>query len=114
MRKTVRTKGRYVLAGFVLLAFFLSALFLGLDYNLLGVGLIIVYYLFREKAPLINNAAAIALHAALRNAGIYWFGLLGFLPILMYNGRRGKGLKWLFYVFYPGHLLLIYLLRDCV
>ncbi|MBE6908994.1 MAG: hypothetical protein E7474_05255 [Ruminococcaceae bacterium] len=109
-----RTKGRYVLAGFVLLVFFLSSLFLGLDYNLLGVGLIIVYYLLRDKAPLINNAAAIVFHAILRNVGIYWFGLLGFLPILMYNGQRGKGLKWLFYVFYPGHLLLIYLLRDCV
>jgi len=32
----------------------------------------------------------------------------------MYNGKRGKGLKWLFYIFYPAHLLLIYLLRDCV
>ncbi len=109
-----RTKGRCALAGFVLLVFFLSSLFLGLDYNLLGVGLVIVYHLLRDKAPLINNAAAVAFHAILRNVGIYWFGLLGFLPILLYNGRRGKGLKWLFYVFYPGHLLLIWLLRDCV
>ncbi len=87
---------------------------LGLDYSLLGVGLITTYYLRREKAPLINNAAAVAFHALLRNVGIYWFGLLGFLPILLYNGRRGKGLKWLFYAFYPAHLLLIYLLRDCL
>ncbi|MBE6908975.1 MAG: hypothetical protein E7474_05155 [Ruminococcaceae bacterium] len=36
------------------------------------------------------------------------------LPILIYNGKRGKGLKWLFYIFYPAHLLLIFLLRDCV
>ncbi|MBE7007542.1 MAG: hypothetical protein E7422_00065 [Ruminococcaceae bacterium] len=29
------------------------------------------------------------------------------LPLLLYNGKRGRGLKWLFYAFYPGHLLLL-------
>ena len=37
---------------------------------------------------------------------------LSVLPIFLYNGKRGRGLKWLFYVFYPGHLLLIWLLRT--
>ena len=52
-----------------------------------------------------------AFHALLRNKGIYWFGLLGFLFLFLYNGERGRGLKWLFYLFYPGHLLLIWGIR---
>lgn len=41
---------------------------------------------------------------------IYNFGL--FLPIpllLMYNGEKGgsKATKWIFYIFYPAHLILL-------
>ena len=107
-------KGRVLLAGALLAFFLLASVPLGLDYNLLAVSLIAVFYLLREKALWLRTLAAAAVHALLRNVGIYWFGLLGFLPIALYNGRRGKGLKWLFYVFYPGHLLLIYLLRDLI
>ena len=38
----------------------------------------------------------------------------GFIPILLYNGKRGRGLKWLFYAFYPGHLLLIWLIKTLI
>ena len=43
-----------------------------------------------------------------------WMRVLGriAMPIFFYNGERGKGLKWLFYLFYPGHLLLIFQLRK--
>lgn len=34
------------------------------------------------------------------------------LPLLyLYNGERGKGGKWLFYAFYPAHLLMIGFLK---
>ena len=36
------------------------------------------------------------------------------IPLLrLYNGRRGKlkGMKWLFYVYYPAHLVLVGVLR---
>lgn len=100
-------------AGYIMLAVFtMTSVLLGLDYNMLGCGLIFVFYLLRERGILIATAAAAVFHVALRNVGIYWFGLLGFLPILSYNGQRGRGLKWLFYLFYPGHLLLIWLVRT--
>ena len=36
--------------------------------------------------------------------------ILGFIPILFYSGKRGRQLKYLYYMFYPGHLMLLYLL----
>ena len=105
-------KGRMA-AGYIMLAvFIMTSVLLGLDYNMLGCGLIFMFYLLRERGILIATAAAAVFHMALRNVGIYWFGLLGFLPILSYNGQRGRGLKWLFYLLYPGHLLLIWLVRT--
>jgi hypothetical protein len=32
------------------------------------------------------------------------------LPILLYNGLRGRGDKYFFYAFYPGHIYLLYLI----
>ena len=40
--------------------------------------------------------------------------LLSLLPIFAYNGRkrsRSKALQWGFYLFYPVHILLLYLLK---
>lgn len=39
-----------------------------------------------------------------------WFGVFAVVPMMLYNGRRGRGLKRLFYVFYPAHIYLLYAL----
>ena len=39
------------------------------------------------------------------------------IPILArYNGQRGewKGMKWLFYIYYPAHLVIIGILRLAI
>ena len=107
----MRGKVKYLLVGLAVLFFMLMSLIFGLDYNFLSVALISVFYLLRKKAFWIRNVVAMVVHVLFRNVGIYLFGLLGFLPLFLYNGKRGKGLKWLFYAFYPGHLLLIYLVK---
>lgn len=42
--------------------------------------------------------------------GIEWFAAFAVIPIIMYNGRRGKQTKVMqygFYIFYPAHLLIL-------
>ena len=99
-------------AGFLVLAVFAgTSVLLLLDYNLTACGLVMIFYLLRGKNMFLRTGIAALYHAALRNVGIYWFGLLSFPLLLLYNGEKGKGLKWLFYVFYPGHMLAIWLIK---
>lgn len=46
---------------------------------------------------------------------IQWFSLLAFIFIFLYNGKKGKwNTKWFFYIFYPLHLVLIYLISFLI
>jgi hypothetical protein len=39
-----------------------------------------------------------------------WLMAFAALPILLYNGLRGRGDKYFFYTFYPSHIYLLYLI----
>ena len=41
---------------------------------------------------------------------IYIFCIIGGLIPLLYNGKKGKSIKWITYLFYPVHLFLLYVL----
>lgn len=46
---------------------------------------------------------------------IQWFSLLAFIFIYFYNGKKGRlNTKWFFYIFYPMHLGLIYLVSYLI
>ncbi len=72
------------------------------DYGAMGILCIAVIYLFSRNRRLQLIAGCIA---------FLWEAeaLFAFIPIAFYNGRRGWKLKYIFYVFYPLHLFLIYL-----
>lgn len=100
-----------VLGSIAVVAVGLLSILLRLDYNITVVGLVFVFYVLRDRNPFLRNSAAVAYEALVRNVGIYRLGVLSFFPLMMYNGQRGRGLKLLFYLFYPGHLLLLYLIK---
>ena len=75
------------------------------DYNDCGVGFIILLYVLRHNR--IFQAAAGCSFLYYR-----WIAGLAFIPINLYNGRRGfiqgPWAKYLFYAFYPVHFLVLY------
>lgn len=41
-------------------------------------------------------------------SGVYAIGgLLGVLCVLLYNGKKGRNMRWIFYAIYPLHLLIL-------
>lgn len=78
------------------------------DYGSTGVSFILLLYVLRHHR--VFQAAIGWCFLPMR-----WIAGLAFIPINLYNGRRGfiQGAigKYLFYVFYPLHLLVIYFLR---
>lgn len=95
------------------------------DYGGAGVLLIVCFYLFRDNKLkilialfLINSILLTRFFTIeylwetnrLFKIFIQDFAILSILPIGLYNGKRGINMKWFFYLFYPLHLLIIYLI----
>lgn len=88
----------------IVLFFVGLATILKTDYYGLGIILIVIFYEF---------------HTDLKKACITgYFSFLwepfcfpAFLLMPLYNGKKGLSLKYLFYLFYPLHLLVLYFLR---
>lgn len=79
------------------------------DYQAAGFAFIILLYTLRHHRLLQAVVGSFMLP-------MEWLAGLAFIPINMYNGKRGfikgKKAKYLFYTFYPAHLLVIYILKQ--
>ena len=112
------------------LGFALGYLFM-LDYYGVGVLMVLTFYGFRGQTWNCRLAQFICLYLLnVRLLGGYYyevelfghtfewvqqgFALLAFLPIWLYRGRQGhhsKPFRYFCYAFYPGHILILYLLQ---
>ncbi len=80
-----------------------------IDYGFFGVILPAVIYMGHTREEKLFGASCCMAGIALYLGGIQWFSFAS-LPILyLYNGKRGKAhLKYLFYIYYPLHLVALY------
>ena len=94
-----------------LLPLLVLSIFFHADYGCTGFAFIVMLYMLRHDKLVMSVIGSCFLSSK-------WIAGLAFIPICMYNGRRGfvHGifLKYLFYFFYPLHLLAIWLIRMAV
>ena len=93
----------------VLLAMWFAEI-MHVDYGFRGILLIVWFYIMREKRWL--KYAGAAAWNFIRGQTIQGYGALSVFPIALYNGKRGPNIKYFFYMFYPVHLLVLYLIHS--
>lgn len=81
------------------------------DYGIFGVVYVVCVYLGRTKNEKLFLSAASLVCVALTSPlslELQIFGLLSLIPLYFYNDSRGKyNIKWLFYLYYPVHLVVL-------
>lgn len=107
------------------------AIWFNIDYGITGVLSVICFYLFFHdfKKLLISQSIlyivpywypvvvqTIQAQTVTQNAVnmVEQIGLLSLFFIYRYNGKVGKRMQFLFYIFYPLHLFILYLLKRFV
>ncbi len=95
----------------LLLVLMVISMYSRADYGSSGFGFIVMLYLLREKM----------LYQAVVGTCFLSEGLVAgaaFIPIAMYNGKRGfirhAALKYAFYAIYPLHMLALYFIRRAL
>lgn len=103
----------------IYLAFAVAAELCGCDYGMFGVAAVALFY---ELPSLPSAAAAVSTMLTLSytrsvisgtlSLGSLCFIALGYCAaaviVSLYNGERGPRVKWLFYIYYPAHLAVLY------
>lgn len=95
------------------------------DWNIIAIAYILAAEILRNNTKLkfialavisVFAAAIPIIYSVISDGGVWYQSLymLGVFPALaflkLYNGKRGKrffGSKWLFYIYYPAHMLII-------
>jgi len=78
------------------------------DYGMVGVLLPLFPFMGKSKWQKLAFFAAGLCCMCLYFGGMQWYSLLTLIPLALYGGHRGKAsLKYLFYIYYPLHLVVI-------
>lgn len=85
---------------------------LNLDHGLRGLLLILFFYIFKNYR-LISLFFFLFIYFIFNSLNIYL--LFSCVIILLYNGKRNnKNSKYLFYIYYPLHLIIFYIIKKLI
>lgn len=83
------------------------------DYSFGGILLVASMYLFKDKKTFYWIGCVLSLVIiALLSTWMELFAIVSLFLLTLYNGEKGKSNKYLFYVFYPAHLLILGLISH--
>ena len=99
---------RYV----VVIATVLLCQFLNTDYSSVGILIVFIFYVFRQRR--IEKLLFVGLIFIGLTGGFQLYALLALPLIALHNGEQGPKMKAFFYLFYPVHLLILYLVDFIV
>ena len=100
--------------------FALAANYLRTDYGATGIALCAVFIIGRELPnALALQTAGVALvnFSRITVSRIQPYAALAMIPIALYSGKKATGSKWIqwaFYLFYPMHLLALWLISVII
>ncbi|MCL1964556.1 MAG: conjugal transfer protein TraX [Firmicutes bacterium] len=78
----------------------------------------VAFYIFRERrwaqalALVAMSAMSFISQGGFGHASHQWMMVSAIIPLFMYSGKKGRGMKDFFYVFYPGHIYLLYVIAT--
>ena len=110
---------KFVAAGIIIIVLLLLEPFGLIEYGVCGVLVVAAFYYYREHKflkyfffavlmLLLTTRQVVFAGAFSLGAAVQIFSLLALPFLMLYNGQKGKlNLKYLFYIFYPAHLLVL-------
>lgn len=90
-----------------------AAELLNTDYGAAGVIFILLFYILYQYT-VVKQVFFVAANLLMYGLSIQAYAVFAALPMLLYNGKRGPSMKYFFYVFYPLHLLVIYVICKMI
>lgn len=106
-----KTKNMFLQYGIVVVMLLLCQ-FLNTDYSNIGILMIFIFYIFRERK--IEKLLIVGLIFIALTGGIQLYAILALPLIALHNREQGPKMKAFFYLFYPAHLLILYLVHLIV
>ncbi|WP_448915794.1 TraX family protein [Eubacterium ramulus] len=77
-------------------------------------GILLIYFIWMLHENVIAQAVAFVIISLLFFGSVELPGVIAFLPIFLYNGKKGPSAKYVFYAFYPVHLFILHLIQTSV
>lgn len=82
------------------------------DYAGFGIIIIVIFYAFRDKPLLISLGLLIAILLMSNDTELY--ALIALVPIILHNHSKGPSMKYVFYSYYPAHMLILYFISTAL